>query len=237
MRKWPSLAVFLIVLGGTPLLAQRMGFSVGPRQGFTSAPRAPGWTISFHGTPAGSFQRFPIFPQSFYSSPFFYSDYNLPPPANQVGTPTPQVIVIQPDSDLERPKSRAERPTQMLLLERRGDHFVRVGEADSERDSGQPASRYAQSPARKPSFESASSQHHKLPPAVLVFRDGRREEIDSYTIADGMLYASSNYWDSGVWIKRLPLTSLNLPATLRENEARGSRFALPSGPHEVTLRP
>jgi hypothetical protein len=47
----------------------------------------------------------------------------------------------------------------------------------------------------------------------------------------------SNYWETGTWANRVQLTSLDLPATLRENQARGSRFVLPAGPNEVAVRP
>jgi len=38
---------------------------------------------------------------------------------------------------------------------------------------------------------------HELAPTVLVYRDGRREQIREYSIADGVLYARSDYYAVG----------------------------------------
>jgi hypothetical protein len=122
----------------------------------------------------------------------------------------------------------------MLLLERRGDHFVRVGESDAEHES-RAANKNVEGASHR--LSSAPSEHRAIPPAVLIFRDGHREEVSSYTISQGILYATSNYWETGTWANRVQLTSLDLPATLRENQARGSRFVLPAGPNEVAVRP
>ena len=74
-------------------------------------------------------------------------------------------------------------------------------------------------------------------PAVLIFRDGHRKEIESYTIADGILYAAADYWETGAWTESVQLSSLDLAATLRENHARGAKFMLPSGPNQVMVGP
>lgn len=238
MYRSANIVLVLMLVGATPVIAQRASFSVGPRSGFPVARRGPGVTISFHGTPhgtpAGSFQRFHGFPQGLYGSPFFYPDYYAPAQPTELSPSARQVIVMQPATDKAQRDTRDEKPTQMLLLERRGDHFVRVGESDAEHES-RAANKNVEGASHR--LSSAPSEHRAIPPAVLIFRDGHREEVSSYTISQGILYATSNYWETGTWANRVQLTSLDLPATLRENQARGSRFVLPAGPNEVAVRP
>ena len=75
-----------------------------------------------------------------------------------------------------------------------------------------------------------------LPPAVLVFRDGHTEEIQKYMIQGADLYASSAYSATGTWTQKIPLSDLDIPASLKINKDRGTRFNLPSGPNEVVVR-
>jgi hypothetical protein len=77
------------------------------------------------------------------------------------------------------------------------------------------------------------SQPGKLPPAVLVYRDGHREEIADYTIADGVIYVHVDYWQNGYWIRHIPLSALDPPATMQANQRRGVRFMLPSASNVV----
>jgi hypothetical protein len=77
----------------------------------------------------------------------------------------------------------------------------------------------------------------ELPSAVLVFRDGHREELSDYTIADGVLYTRSDYYSNGDWNRKIELGSLNLPETIKSNQSRGVRFQLPSAPNEVIVGP
>jgi hypothetical protein len=76
-----------------------------------------------------------------------------------------------------------------------------------------------------------------LPAAVLVFRDGHQEEVESYTIIGSTLYTKANYWTSGSWTRQIEIANLDVPATLKVNQERGSKFRLPSGPQEVMVRP
>jgi hypothetical protein len=71
---------------------------------------------------------------------------------------------------------------------------------------------------------------------VLAFRDGHKEEVGSYTIVDGTMYTKADYWTSGSWTRKIQITDLDLPATLKLNKERGVNFALPAGPYEVVIR-
>ncbi len=74
-----------------------------------------------------------------------------------------------------------------------------------------------------------------LPNTVLVFRDGHKEEVNKYVIEGNSVYASTDYWSTGSWTKKIPLSELNVPATLKLNQERGVKFKLPSGPNEVVI--
>jgi hypothetical protein len=85
--------------------------------------------------------------------------------------------------------------------------------------------------------EAAEPPPAKLPPAVLVFRDGHKEEIESYIIKADIIYARADYWSTGSWTRTVPVRELDVPATLKLNAERGGRFSLPAGPNEIVIRP
>ena len=135
-------------------------------------------------------------------------------------------------------------PPESLLLELHGDHWVRItnyGQSQTDAQSGEPEPQQASdllSPApatarRIPTAEPPS----ELPPAVLVFRDGHKEEIGKYVIVASTIYASADHWSSGSWTRKLQIAQLDVPATLKLNRERGTKFSLPSGPNEVMIRP
>jgi hypothetical protein len=76
---------------------------------------------------------------------------------------------------------------------------------------------------------------HELAPTVLVYRDGRREEVREYSIADGVLYARSDYYAVGYWNKKIELVALDLPQTVKANQERGVKFVLPDSPNHVVM--
>jgi len=59
-------------------------------------------------------------------------------------------------------------------------------------------------------------------PTVLVFRDGRRMEIQNYAIVGQTFWALEERVST-----KIALSDLDLEATQRENRARGVRFRLP----------
>jgi hypothetical protein len=76
---------------------------------------------------------------------------------------------------------------------------------------------------------------HELAPTVLVYRDGRREQIREYSIADGVLYARGDYYAVGYWNKKIELVALDLPQTVKANQERGVKFVLPDSPNNVVM--
>ena len=166
----------------------------------------------------------------FFGAPYFYPDYDdyISEP---VEPPPPQVVVVQSAPAATQVPAAAPEP---LLLEWQGDHWVRVT------SYGQPAPAVSSQESNRrsaPARSSAAQPPPELPPAVLVFRDGRKEEVSSYTIVSGTMYTKADYWTSGFWTKKIQIADLDLPATFKLNQERGVNFALPAGPHEVVIRP
>lgn len=143
------------------------------------------------------------------------------------------------------PTASAPKPAESLVLELQGDRWVRItgfgqsqtivpsSEAAMERTVNTPSALPAAFSRRAQTAEPAA----KLPPAVLVFRDGHTEEIGKYMIRGATLYTSADYWSSGSWTRKVPIAELDVPATLKQNQERGAKFSLPSGPSEVMIRP
>jgi hypothetical protein len=152
-----------------------------------------------------------------YGAPYFYSDdyepYDLQYARSE---PAPQPLPLS--------QANPEPLPEPVLLELHGGQWVKVtnfGETSQK--------------ALNPSSQSASAK--PMPAAVLVYRDGHSEEISSYSIIDRVMYTKSDYYSSGSWTRAIQIADLDIPATLKQNQARGVKFDLPSGPDEVVIRP
>ena len=154
----------------------------------------------------------------FYGAPYFYSDYDSYEPEQPPPPPAaPAAPVVQ---------AKTEPLPDPVLLELRGNQWVRVtnfGEASAQALGPESS---AQMPLQK-----------EMAPAVLIYRDGHSEEISSYSIIGPVMYTKSNYWTSGAWTRTIQIADLDVPATLEQNQRRGVKFELPSGPDEVVIRP
>jgi len=188
-------------------------------------------------------ERRPFARGMFLGSPFFYPDYDDSAPyvvESEGGNAPPPFVVVQPVSAGDSLQKTRLTP---LLIEWQGDRYVRFGgtEEIAERgtsthpDYAEPT--ITKAPTKPPMSatqkERSESQAGELPLAVLVYRDGHREEIPDYAIADGVIYVRGNNWQNGYWTKRIPLSALDAPATVRANQQRGVRFMLPSAPNVV----
>jgi hypothetical protein len=173
-------------------------------------------------------------------APYFYSDYDSDSGINEV----------LPNQNVERitqpaPLAPVPTPPQSLLLELHGDHWVRItnyGQSQTDGQSSEPEPQQASdlpsaTPANAPRRIPTAEPPNELPPAVLVFRDGRKEEIGKYVIVASTIYASADHWSSGAWTRKVQIVQLDVPATLKLNHERGTKFSLPSGPNEVMIRP
>src|SRR5574337_708017 len=169
--------------------------------------------------------------------PYYYSDYYSEP-----ATTAPQqerVVVVE--NSQPRPEVPPSPPPQSLMLELHGNHWVRVTDSGQTVAGLQPGEKGSEKAANMrmitPQESAAIEPPRELPPAVLVFRDGHKEEISRYTIVGGNIYTSSDYWNNGLWTKKVPIAELDVPSTLELNRERGANFSLPSSPHVVVVRP
>jgi hypothetical protein len=180
-----------------------------------------------------------------FSDPF-YSDY-----VSAMGYPVasqPPVIILQAPPAAATEPERSSSPNEPLMIELQGDRYVQVsGEETSGTQMGTEIGTEVKTidplpnTSRRPEQSSGNAAHavstREIPPAILVFRDGHREQVSDYTIADGILYAHSDYFTTGSWNRKIELSSLNLGETLKSNQSQGVRFQLPSAPNEVIVGP
>jgi len=169
--------------------------------------------------------------------PYYYSDYYSEPAPSEA---TPSRVVVVENSQ-PRAQAPPAPPPESLVLERQGNHWVRITDSGQTRVNSQPQQ---QGPAKASTLRSMTPQQNaalepprEVPPAMLVFRDGHKEEITRYTIVGGTIYANADYWNNGSWTKKVPIAELNVPATLELNRECGANFSLPSGPGVIVVRP
>ena len=235
MFRW----LILVLLALAPLvpasLAQMRGGGRAPLPHVT-----PGFaqSIRFPGHPRGrGFAR----GRYYLGDPFFYSDYDSGSLAYDV--PPPPLIIMQSASAESAPETKSEP----LLIEWHSDRYVRFdGGHESATGVQNTAPDYAEAVATRSfpltrtgagSVNPGQSEAADLMPVVLVYRDGRQEEVSNYAIVSGVLYARGNYWQDGYWRKNIQLAALNIPATMKANQDSGVKFVLPSGPNDVVTRP
>jgi hypothetical protein len=167
--------------------------------------------------------------------PYGYADYPAIPASE------PSVIVVQMPSPAE-PAPAEPRP-EPLLIEWRGDRYVRLGGRSANGTPGPGTAvplDYREPEAVKSTTGRAANAEPappELTPVVLVYRDGHREQIREYSIANGTIYARGDYWNDGYWTKKIQLVALDLPATAKASQEVGSKFVLPTSPNEVILQP
>ena len=200
-------------------------------------PSRPGGRGDFFGFGFGSRAFYPGWSGWGYLPYYDYPDYSYPdydygPP------PSPYETYAEPPDQSQAPtEAAAPAPVAAspLLIEYQGDQWVRVANYEESPAHARPAA--ASGEATSPAQPETVAPMRELPPAVLVFRDGHREEVAGYTIIGAVIYASANYWSTGRWTEQVPIARLNVPATLKLNQERGGKFSLPSGPNEVIMRP
>lgn len=155
-----------------------------------------------------------------YLSPGYYDYANFSDSYQpQIAQPAPTPAPAPPVAPQEKPETLPDP----VLLELQGNQWVRVSSFKTT--------------VSQPTGQTQPVQAKPMPPAVLIFRDGHREEISSYSIIGQVIYTKGDYWATGSWTRSIQISDLNLPATFKENQERGVGFNLPSGPDEVVIRP
>jgi len=182
-----------------------------------------GVNVSFTGRPhSHSFG-----PGAIFLGDPFYADYPVAPL-----TIPPQYVLVQPTPAID---TAPEIKSEPLMIELQDNRYVRYGGKQqlAERGANSPPD-YVEADAKSPSLQQAQPE---LPPTVLIYRDGHREQVPGYAIVGNTLYANGDYWQSGHWTKNIELSALNIPATVTANHDNGVKFVLPSAPNDVVTRP
>ena len=239
-----ALAVLAAALSIAPSAAQIRASGAGTA-GFgisagSSGAGSPGMgRAGVVGGPGRIHQGHPSGRSTLLAYPYFYSDPDYD--SGEASQP-PQVVVVQASAPLPPPAPPA--PRESLLIEWQGDHFVRTTSA-KDSAGAQMATDYSEkfavpsSPAIRsgPGQKNTAQPPRDLPPAVLVFRDGHKDEVSEYTIMSGTIYSKADYWTTGSWTRKIQVADLDVPATLKLNRERGLKFVLPGSANEVVIRP
>jgi hypothetical protein len=227
-------ALSVAILGATVFVPSAQA----QRHGASAPAGRPGAAVAWHGGARTRFVRQGRGRRSSSGSafaPYFYSDYDSEP--ETVDAPPAAQIIEQ----TAEPSSAVPVPNRAgaLVLELQDDHWVRITNSGQSQTGGQSSQPQSESLANLPTATPRRIQPEapsELPPAVLVFRDGHREEIRKYIIEGATIYISTNSWSNGSWTRKIQVAELDVPATLELNHERGAKFSLPSGPNEVMIR-
>jgi len=249
MRNRIAIALLVAVTSTSPVVAQHVAMTgnFSTSAGFSGArplPSAPGSiSVTFGQLPSPA-RAFPhrFFPTEFLLGAPIFADYPMGGPQQ-----IPAVLVIQTSpttptgAEGTEPAKASAAP---LLIEWRGDRYVRLDDATQ---SGslrgerklQPdyAEAYDTRTKTSRSGQISDVELRPLPPAVLVYRDGRREDVSNYWIGRDAIYVNYDHWTNGTWNKKIELAQLDLPLTFKLNQERGVKFVLPAGPNEIVTRP
>ncbi|MGC2245066.1 MAG: hypothetical protein WA609_00560, partial [Terriglobales bacterium] len=167
---------------------------------------------------------------------FLYDDYPF-------GTAMPesapsQLVLLQSPGTADVPTTRIAS----LLIELQGDHYVRYGGVARPAQPDAGASRIsALETTSRPTMTPSQIAQQPLPPTMLIYRDGHREEVADYAIVGRVIYAHRrnlrNDGQTGYGLNQIQISALDVPATVKTNRDQGVTFVLPSGPNEVVTRP
>ena len=227
MNSRVAIAMLAAAVLVSPSLGQMRG--AGVSRGVVGGVPGRGFRVDFgHGRVEHRFSRQPIF----IGDPFWYSDSDSRPVYEAAA---PEVVVVQPPA--APAQTAASVPPEPVVIEWQGDHFVRMTLTEASSRQRGPADYSEKSAPHLSAHKPVAQPPQELPPAVLVFRDGHKEEVSSYTIMGQTMFAKSDYWTSGEWSKKIHIADLDVPSTLKLNQERGVRFRLPTSPNEVVIRP
>jgi hypothetical protein len=205
-----------------------------------SEPKSDGHRRFQPFSPYSLLSAFGMFPDSSYPNNSSASDSSAPgyPPAAQA--PNMLLQALSPAGAIQDQQQPASQP---LLIELQGGRYVRLnGEKPSDNEMlayQAPTASTARSSAKTDSNQRVTHEvtARELAPVILVYRDGHREEVRDYTIVGGAIYARGDFYSDGYWNKKIELSALALPETIKSNQERGVRFVLPGAPNEVIVRP
>jgi len=129
-------------------------------------------------------------------------------------------VVVEGDLPIAETQPLEEdsaEPPAMTVFERRPTMAPLMSSAPPLNDSRvyHPAPNQAAAPA---------AEERLAPAIVLIYKDGHQREVQNYAIMGNYIY------DIGGFVaQKIPLADLNLKATVKANDERGSDFVLPAG--------
>jgi len=164
-----------------------------------------------------------------FAAPIFLGGPWYPVYGNDVVQTSPQVIVLQQPAPAPPVMKEDLKPIAPLMIELQGGQYVRSDRFDK------PVQQVTVSPVTKTKVADPRPVSSAIVPAILIFRDGHREQVREYIVVDGAIYAHGDYWTDGYWNKKILLSDLDVPATLSANQGAGSNFELPSAPNVVIV--
>jgi len=229
-----SIPVLIIALLGAAIVAPR---SIAQMRASTMSMPGAVASSGFGRSVGVSFTGRPHFrsfgPNAIFLADPFYANYSVEPLA--IPAAPPQVVIVEPANSADTPPE--PRP-ELLLIELQGNRYVRFG---GRQQSAEPATNappdYAEPEAHSSPPLTRQMAQPEPAPAILIFRDGHREQTPEYAIVGSTLYTKGDYWRSGQWTKTIQLSALDVPATIQANHDAGIKFTLPSAPNEVVTRP
>jgi hypothetical protein len=167
--------------------------------------------------------------QHHFGTPIFLGGAWYPDYSTDVVQTTPQVIVLQAPAPMVPVVKEEPKPITPLMIELQSGQYIRSDQTDK------PVQQAKANTLTKAKTADPRPAPGAIVPAVLIFRDGHREQVHEYTVVDGAIYAHGDYWTDGYWNKKILLSALDVPATVSANEATGSKFELPSAPNVVIV--
>ena len=174
----------------------------------------------------------------FYSDLGYASDFGYEPDYEPMQeTPTPQVVLGEP-YQAATPPAPPKPAGGPELLELQDGQLVRIAPDGQPQTAGQSYRPEAQKTAARSARgrpTEAATPSSEAPNAILVFRDGHKEEIGKYCIMGATIRITTDYWSTGSWTRTVKISDLDVAATLKLNQERGTNFRLPTGPHEVMI--
>jgi hypothetical protein len=236
-----SVAVVVLALGAWPAVPSASAQGRGGMHVPAAVPRASASISRGVGREGGGRERQRRFlnDSAFLFPPYFYPwyEYDYGPVSPEAPQEIAPVLMVAPQP---APPAPAPAPSTPLLLENHDGQWVRIPTGNEIPVAPQPAKQEmasASTNARSGYVElPVAAPAAPLPPAVIVFRDGHTEEVAKYMIQGVDLYTTSDYYSTGSWTRKIPLSQLDIPASLKVNKERGTKFNLPSGPNEVVIR-
>ncbi len=142
-----------------------------------------------------------------------------------VYVPYPYAVPVVVEGDEPAPQTdtqaivedEAEEPPALTMFEHRTRMAPPMAAAPAVNESRvyHPAPNQATAPA---------PEERMAPAIVLIYKDGHQREVQNYAIVGNYIYDMA-----GFVAQKIPLADLNLKATLKANDERGTDFSLPAG--------